>query len=120
MSGVSKLLQVSERHLQIIRWVLTIGWLVLIVSLFWHPIDLFLMSSNIDSNQCIWVQGNCLAQKSQSIALWLFWTIVVPSSIFILLFFGHETWRRICPLSFLSQIPRTLGIQRQRRSDKFP
>ena len=27
--------------------------------------------------------------------------------------FGHELWRRICPLSFLSQIPRALGWQRQ-------
>ena len=32
-----------------------------------------------------------------------------------MLVFGHETWRRICPLSFLSQIPRALGIQRQRK-----
>jgi hypothetical protein len=29
--------------------------------------------------------------------------------------FGHEFWRRICPLSFLSQIPRALGIQRKRK-----
>jgi hypothetical protein len=28
---------------------------------------------------------------------------------------GHEFWRRICPLSFLSQIPRALGIQRRRK-----
>jgi hypothetical protein len=33
----------------------------------------------------------------------------------ILLVFGHEFWRRICPLYFLSQIPRALGIQRQRK-----
>lgn len=38
---------------------------------------------------------------------------MVPSGIFILLVFGHELWRRICPLSFLSQIPRALGLQRQ-------
>uniref|UniRef100_UPI0025E7F049 cyclic nucleotide-binding domain-containing protein n=1 Tax=Chamaesiphon sp. GL140_3_metabinner_50 TaxID=2970812 RepID=UPI0025E7F049 len=43
----------------------------------------------------------------------LFWGAIVPSSIFILLVFGHEVWRRICPLSFLSQIPRALGKQRQ-------
>ncbi len=30
-----------------------------------------------------------------------------------MLVFGHEVWRRICPLSFLSQIPRGLGRQRQ-------
>ncbi len=27
--------------------------------------------------------------------------------------FGHELWRSVCPLSFLSQIPRKLGIQRK-------
>jgi hypothetical protein len=27
---------------------------------------------------------------------------------------GHETWRRICPLSFISQIPRYLGWNRMR------
>jgi hypothetical protein len=33
----------------------------------------------------------------------------------ILLVFGHELWRRrIYPLSFLPQIPRALGWQRQR------
>jgi hypothetical protein len=29
----------------------------------------------------------------------------------IVLVFGHETWRRICPLYFLSQIPRALGLK---------
>lgn len=40
--------------------------------------------------------------------------MVVPAAVLILLLFGHELWRRICPLSFLSQIPRALGRQRQR------
>jgi len=39
----------------------------------------------------------------------------VPAGIFILLAFGHEFWRRICPLSFVSQIPRALGIQRRQK-----
>jgi hypothetical protein len=41
--------------------------------------------------------------------------MIVPAAIFILLVFGHELWRRICPLSFLSQIPRALLRQRQHR-----
>ncbi len=45
----------------------------------------------------------------------IFWGMVVPASILILVILGHETWRRICPLSFLSQLPRALGIQRRRR-----
>lgn len=44
----------------------------------------------------------------------IFWSIVVPSSIFILLVLGHECWRRICPLSFISQIPRALKWERKR------
>jgi hypothetical protein len=39
----------------------------------------------------------------------------VPAGILILMSFGHEAWRRICPLSFMSQIPRALGIQRKKR-----
>lgn len=43
----------------------------------------------------------------------IFWSAVVPSAILILLVFGHELWRRICPLSFASQLFRALGRQRQ-------
>ncbi|MGI0483996.1 cyclic nucleotide-binding domain-containing protein [Pantanalinema rosaneae CENA516] len=127
MLGVSKLPPVPERQMHLIRWLLTIGWLGMIASLFWHPLATqlglalpTLLLIPIDPNQCIPVQGNCLAQQSPSIALAAFWTLIVPSSIFILLVFGHETWRRICPLSFLSQIPRSLGIQRKRKSQKSP
>ena len=43
----------------------------------------------------------------------IFWGIVVPSSIIILTVGGHDTWRRICPLSFFSQIARSLGRGRK-------
>jgi FHA domain/Cyclic nucleotide-binding domain/4Fe-4S binding domain len=33
--------------------------------------------------------------------------------VIILLVGGHEAWRRICPLYFISQIPRRLGSQRK-------
>ncbi len=69
----------------------------------------------VDPDVCIKVQGVCLPQSSYQLAAPIFWGIVVPSSIFILLVFGHELWRRICPLSFLSQIPRALGKQRQKK-----
>ncbi|NET51402.1 MAG: calcium-binding protein, partial [Merismopedia sp. SIO2A8] len=36
-------------------------------------------------------------------------------AIFILLVFGHDLWRRICPLSFISQIPRSMGWERKRK-----
>jgi hypothetical protein len=41
--------------------------------------------------------------------------MIVPAGILILTTVGHEVWRRICPLSFFSQIPRALGIQRKRK-----
>lgn len=127
MLGVSKLPPVSERQMHLVRWLLTVSWLGMIAALFWQPVaaQLGLAHPNwllipINSNQCIAVQGTCLAQQPTPIALALFWTLIVPSSILILLVFGHETWRRICPLSFLSQIPRSLGIQRKRKSQKSP
>lgn len=125
MLGVNRIPEISERRMHIIRWILTVGWLVMILSLFWDPVSIHLTDPenafspwHFDPNQCVPVQGACLAQQPHPIALSLFWTIVVPSSILILLVLGHETWRRICPLSFLSQLPRALGIQRKRQGQK--
>ena len=112
--------QISEQRMHVIRWILTSGWLLLVFSLFFDPISAwFTDPSNrfsplrLDPSVCIEVQGVCLEQQPYPLGTTLFWAIVVPSSIFILLIFGHELWRRICPLSFLSQIPRALGWQRQ-------
>jgi 4Fe-4S binding domain len=65
------------------------------------------------SSRCIQLQGECLVETPYTLAPTLFWGAIVPGAIWILLVFGHEVWRRICPLSFLSQIPRALGWQRQ-------
>ncbi|WP_310422491.1 cyclic nucleotide-binding domain-containing protein [Chamaesiphon sp. VAR_48_metabat_135_sub] len=111
--------QLPERQIHLIRWILTIAWLLIIASLFYdpwtpaltvpsHPWSPFRLSAS-----CISVQGKCLVEQPYSLATTLFWGAIVPASIFILLIFGHEAWRRICPLSFLSQIPRALGKQRQ-------
>lgn len=122
MLGVNKLPQVSEHRMQIIRWLLTVSWLAMIASLFWDPLSAYLTDPSspvspfrFDPSECVLVQGQCLPQQPSAIAAFIFWSLVVPSSILILLVFGHETWRRICPLSFLSQIPRALGIQRKRK-----
>jgi hypothetical protein len=65
------------------------------------------------------VQGVCLEEKPYPIGAALFWGIIVhfgniyPASLW------HELWRRICPLSFLSQLPNALKWQRQtKREDK--
>jgi len=111
-----------ERLMHHVRWVLTSAWLLLIVSLFYDPLSPWLTQpSNIDSplridpDVCVMVQGNCLEELPYALGAPIFWGLVVPSSIFILLVFGHDLWRRICPLSFLSQIPRALGWERKHR-----
>jgi hypothetical protein len=114
--------KVSEQTMHRVRWGLTIGWLILIASLFYDPLTAALTHSQnlaspirLNAQQCIKMKDHCIAQSPYAIGAMIWWSIVVPSSIFILLVFGHEFWRRICPLSFLSQIPRALGIQRKRR-----
>jgi hypothetical protein len=115
--------QVSETKMHFIRWLLAIGWLMLIFSLFYAPISPWFTSSiHLDFNNypnpstCVKVQGVCLTEQPFSIGARIFWTVVIPSAIVILLVFGHEFWRRICPLYFFSQIPRALGIQRKRKT----
>lgn len=110
---------VSERQMNGVRWILTIGWLLVIASLFYDPWSVALTEPNHPwsplriTDECVEVQGQCLPQQPYPLGATLFWGAIVPSAIFILLVFGHELWRRICPLSFLSQIPRGLGRQRQ-------
>jgi CRP-like cAMP-binding protein len=112
--------EISERRMHKVRWILTSLWLVLIGSLLFDPITPWLTEADrawspfyIDRSVCIQVQGKCLIEQPYTLAPTIFWGAIVPSAIFILLIFGHELWRRICPLSFLSQIPRALGKQRQ-------
>lgn len=112
--------QTSERRMHRVRWVLTVAWLTLILSLFYDPISPYLTDPNnlasplrVNLATCVQVQGVCLEKGAYYLGAPIFWGIVVPSAIFILLIFGHELWRRICPLSFLSQIPRALGKQRK-------
>jgi CRP-like cAMP-binding protein len=111
--------RLSEQRMHWIRWILTIAWLLIIASLFYDPwTPQFTVSNHPWSplrltDSCIPVQGNCLVEQPYALGTTIFWGAVVPAAIFILLVFGHEAWRRICPLSFLSQIPRALGWQRQ-------
>ena len=119
------LAQISEQQIRKVRWVLTCAWLLLIASLFYDPISPLITTANqtwspfrIKPEDCIAVQNTCLDLQPYPLGAPIFWGMIVPSSIFILLVFGHELWRRICPLSFLSQIPRALGWQRQiKRTD---
>jgi CRP-like cAMP-binding protein len=111
--------KLPEHKMHWVRWILTIAWLLTIASLFYDPWTSALTEPNHPwsplqlTDTCISVQGECLSEQPYPLGTTIFWGAIVPSAIFILLVFGHELWRRICPLSFLSQIPRALGWQRQ-------
>ncbi|MEL6813563.1 MAG: 4Fe-4S binding protein, partial [Cyanobacteria bacterium J06598_3] len=108
-----------------IRWVIFLAWALLIVSLFYDPVSAILthpdtgwspladpaIAKATDARNCIRAQGYCIPLESYAIGTRVFWGMVVPSAIFIVLVFGHEFWRRICPLYFFSQLPRALGMQ---------
>ncbi len=112
--------QLTEKKMHLVRWLLVIGWLVLIFSAFYDPISFRLTDPaslwspvHVQIDRCVLVQGKCLPQSSYALAPQIFWGIVVPVGVIILLVGGHEIWRRICPLYFISQIPRHLGLQRK-------
>ncbi|NEO79552.1 MAG: 4Fe-4S binding protein [Moorea sp. SIO4G3] len=127
--GVKVMLsKVPEQSWHRVRLVLAISWLILIFSLFYDPIShnltdpdhLFSLFRDpmLTRDPCVQVQGVCLDEKPYALGARLFWGMIVPSAIMIVLVFGHETWRRICPLYFLSQIPRGLGLQPKRDISK--
>ena len=110
---------IPERHMLVIRLVLLVSWLALIGNLFIHavlPIDGLTTHGIVSETQCVHIQSRCVAllpiQAHPSNVSALFWGAIVPASILLLLVFGHVTWRRICPLSWVSQVPRILGWQR--------
>lgn len=128
------LAKISERRMHVVRWILIIGWGVLILSLFYDPISHVLTDPDNnwgllrdqtllvarDPSQCVKVQGKCVALEPYAIGARIFWGMVVPCGIFIVFVFGHETWRRICPLYFFSQIPRALGWPPRSSITSFP
>ncbi len=114
------LAKIPEKTMHFVRWCLTVGWLLLIFSLFYDPIspifthpDSTWSPFRVNPDVCILVQGECVSPQAYPMGASLFWGFIIPMGIFVLLVFCHEFWRRICPLSFLSQIPRALGKQRQ-------
>ena len=113
---------IPERNMLAIRWALLAGWLVLIGHLFIHatfPVYGRVVHERVSETRCVQIQSHCVSVfQTQANILntpnvsALFWGAVVPGVILVLLVFGHVTWRRICPLSLASQIPRILGWQR--------
>jgi polyferredoxin len=119
------LAKVPEKYMVTVRGGLAVGWLILIGSLFYDPVSSILTDPNsrwsplriritaFEPETCVRVQGVCLHPTAYPLGTSLFWGLVVPTGVFALLVFGHEFWRRICPLSFFAQLPRLLGKQRR-------
>ncbi len=101
--------QVTESTMHRVRWAIVLAWLLMIISLFYDPISP-LWTATI-TPLCVPVQNQCVEELvGYAIAPRIFWGMVVPNAIFFVLVFGHEAWRRICPLYFLSQLPKALGL----------
>ena len=111
---------ISERKMLNVRTALLIGWLVLIASLFWDPISVGLTdpantaSPFRISTEVVHVQHSDLVATPYPLGARIFWTMIVPLVPLFLMVFGHEAWRRVCPLSLASQIPGYLGLRRHR------
>lgn len=107
----------AERKMLVVRSGLLAGWAGLIGSLFWDPVTAgWTGPSDVLGSGTVEValQDGVLANGPYQIGARVFWTMVVPLIPIFLMVFGHEAWRRICPLSLMSQIPRYLGWQRRR------
>ncbi|MCC0177398.1 4Fe-4S binding protein [Waterburya agarophytonicola K14] len=124
--------KVAEQKAHTIRYVLVVGWILLIVSLFFDPIsahltdpnttffsplkdDLLIRAANPET--CIRLQGECIKDGDipYKAGARIFWGYIVPAGFGIVFVLGHEFWRRICPLYFLSQIPRALGLKPKKK-----
>jgi len=104
----------SERRAHFVRSLLIGGWILLILSLIVPAVNDTLISTgfmSLNRIQCV-NQGDCKPAVINA----FFWGTIVPFSIFIIVVISHELWRRVCPLSFISQIFRSLGLQRTRLS----
>ena len=87
------------------RWILTVGWLLIVVSPFYDPWTSALTEPDHPwsplrlPNTCIYVQGKCLSEQPSPLGTTLFWGVIVPSAIFILLVLGHlNKWRETLPI----------------------
>jgi hypothetical protein len=103
-----------------VRVTLLLGWFLIILSLFYDPLTPWLTDPDnlaspfrIHPEAPTLVQGVPLPLAPYPMTSRIFWSMVVPLVPIALMLFGHETWRRICPISFVGQIPRILGWQRK-------
>ncbi len=101
--------RLPERQLHRLRWALLIGWLLLILSLLLPGIAL----PEALGPACTALGPDACPVHRQP-GNRLFWGTVVPLGLLLIGAVSHEFWRRICPLAFVSQLARALGLQRSR------
>ena len=95
----------SETSARRLRWALIAGWCALILSLFFPGV---VLPPELGPS-CAPELRNCMLHSQPGNRM--FWGVVVPSGL-LLITLSHEIWRRICPLAFVSQLFRSLGMQR--------
>mgnify|MGYP006270036511 FL=1 len=105
--------RLPEQQLRVVRWVLLIGWVLLIASLLlpWIALPDALVPACSEL-----VDPDCHLHHQPGNRL--FWGTVVPVGVLLIGVVSHELWRRICPLAFVSQLARSLGWQRSRPGRK--
>jgi len=100
--------RLSERQAHSLRWLLLLGWLGLIASLLLSPwLDSDPIAGRFASCPPV---GSCNLHQHDGNRL--FWGIVVPLGLLMIVAMSHELWRRLCPLAFVSQLFRAFGWQR--------
>lgn len=70
--------KISEKYMHLTRWGLTIGWLILIVSLFYDPISAQLTEPNqmfaaSTTTGCFQFQGECRPLTAYPLGARIFW-----------------------------------------------
>lgn len=97
-------------------------WLVIILSLLNDPFTPTLTRPDSpiplfaeNPGDCVAVQDHCVHGLSHALGSPVYWGILLPVLIAVIFLFGHEFWRRVCPLSFFSQFARNLGMVRRRQ-----
>ena len=81
----------SEITIHRVRWIVTLGWCLLIISLFYDPLSTQLTEPSnavspfrLNMENCVLLQGKCIEEKPYGMGASIFWGIVVPTSILIL------------------------------------
>lgn len=107
--------RLPERAMFLTRAFLALAWIALILSLIWNPFAADLADgagqSHVPGHTVLVQEAPMPEAQNPAMAPKVLWAMIIPVLPLFLMVFGHEAWRRICPVSFISQIPRMIGFQ---------